>query len=666
MSKASEWGKQGAEVATGPAALVCGVCGVRLVGKQKRWCCPAHKDTARQRRSKGVPVEDGFSFPPGATRGGEIGVVGVLLDQGLTQKEIAEETGQTESHVSRQVKKLLEWRGQSEAAKVWTEPARNFPVVLWDLDETHVDALVKDFMWVRDTFFQTERGRKWLTPPFQQKWVRAVISNLVRGGRLIILSPPRHGKTELLIHTVVWLICRFPNIRIIWVGGNLPLAKQALSEVLEHLETDDGLIKAFCPPGARFEPKKRQGRMWSSETLKVATRTIRGMKQPTLKAVGRGGRLRSQDTDFIICDDIEDEKSTVAAVTREETRRWWTTGPDSRKEEHTALFYIGSRAHPDDLGGYLIENQAYDSIVEHAHDPACETPVEELADHQECMLFPDIRSFKWLMEQKLSAETVGGQAVFDMLYQNLSTGEGFDMFTAEVVHPSRSADHVVGRIPSPLEDQDPDASGIRLVAGLDPSGSGYQAAVLWAYQVRPELHMWLVDIENREGGGIAQARKTIRKWHDDYQVSHWVVEENLYQGGIVDDEKIREFANEKGIVLESFRTYRNKIDPRIGVTSMQPLFASGAITLPYGDGPSKAKTDVYVRQLLHYDGLAPRNRNTRTGPKTDLVMASWFPMDVIRRAQNEFISEMGVDYQPEYESFSGYDWNEVPWETETV
>ena len=419
--------------------------------------------------------------------------MGAMRDAGVTQKDIAEVLGIDRSNVSRGLADIDEKKVFAAHAVGWSEPERNFPVALWDLEESDVDALIKDFMWVRDTFFETERGRKWLTPPFQQVWVRAVLSNLVSGGRLIILSPPRHGKTELLIHVVVWLICRFPNIRIIWVGGNLKLARQALSEVLEHLETDDALIKAFCSPGTQFEPKKRQGRMWSSETLKVATRTIRGMKQPTLKAVGRGGRLRSQDTDFIINDDIEDEKSTVAAVTREETRRWWTTGPDSRKEEHTALFYIGSRAHPDDLGGYLIENEAYDSIVEHAHDPACEIPVENVADHVSCMLFPEIRSFKWLMEQKLSAETVGGSAVFDMLYQNLSTGEGFDMFTAEVVLPSRSVDHVVGRVPTPGED----GSGVRLVAGLDPSGSGYQAAFLWAYQIRPEVRMWMVDLENR-------------------------------------------------------------------------------------------------------------------------------------------------------------------------
>ena len=178
--------------------------------------------------------------------------------------------------------------------------------------------------------------------------------------------------------------------------------------------------------------------------------------------------------------------------------------------------------------------------------------------------------------------------------------------------------------------------------------------------------MWMVATENQAGGGISAARKTIEKWFEDYGVAHWAVEWNLYMGGIVDDEKIRAFANKNGIILESPRTYRNKIDDRIGVTSMQPLYASKAIILPYGDAPSVAKTDVYVRQLLHYDGTAPRNRNTRSGPKTDLVMASWFPMDIIRRAQQEIISDIQTDYDVEDAWLSDYDWNEVPWETQIV
>jgi hypothetical protein len=76
---------------------------------------------------------------------------------------------------------------------------------------------------------------------------------------------------------------------------------------------------------------------------------------------------------------------------------------------------------------------------------------------------------------------------------------------------------------------------------------------------------------------------------------------------------------------------------------------------------SQAASDEYQRQLVHFSN-APRNRNRTAGYKSDLVMASWFPMVVIRRAMTEFIAEMGVDYEPEFASMSGSDWNEVPWD----
>jgi hypothetical protein len=549
---------------------------------------------------------------------------------------------------------------EAELSEDWETPPRHFSESLWELTVGDLPSLTEDFVWFRNEYFRTERGEKWKTPPFQLRWLERILHALVTGGRLVILSPPRHGKTELLIALCVWLICRFPNIRIIWVGGNEELAKQAVEKVMDELENNEELVRDFCPPGSGFKPDKFGGK-WSSQRFAVDTRTQTGIKQPTMKAVGRGGRLRSQDTDFIVNDDIEDEKSTVQPMTREETRRWWTTGPDSRKEEHSALFYVGSRAHPDDLGGHLLENPAYDQVVEHAHDPACKIPEEpeHYGEHIDCMLFPDLRSYRWLMDQKMSSQTVGGQAIFDMLYQNLPSAEGFMPFTAEIVDPCLSKLHVVGSIPKPIRtDGESDVGAVNLVAGLDPSFSGFQASFLWAFQVRPELHMWMVDLENRPGGGIPNAYAIIREWYESYHCSHWLIEENLYHGGIVENEQIREYASRHGIRLEAWNTYRNKFDKRIGVTAMPPLFAQKQITLPYGDPKSIVKTDLYRKQLIYFDPNAPKNRN-RTGYKNDLVMASWFPMEVIRRAQQEFIADMGVDMSGM--PFAPDGWNDVPW-----
>ena len=92
-------------------------------------------------------------------------------------------------------------------------------------------------------------------------------------------------------------------------------------------------------------------------------------------AVGKGGKILSRDCDFlIIADDIEDFGSTAQPSGRAATKRWWTTTLSSRVEAHTAVVVIGSRQHSDDLYNSLLDNNAWDNIVEQAHSDDCEIP----------------------------------------------------------------------------------------------------------------------------------------------------------------------------------------------------------------------------------------------------------------------------------------------------
>jgi hypothetical protein len=93
----------------------------------------------------------------------------------------------------------------------------------------------------------------------------------------------------------------------------------------------------------------RTGKSWSQNGFTVGTRTVTGIKSPTMVGLGRGGKILSRDCDIIIADDIEDHTSTMQPASRENTRNWWTTTLSSRKEEHTAMVVIGSRQHYDDL-----------------------------------------------------------------------------------------------------------------------------------------------------------------------------------------------------------------------------------------------------------------------------------------------------------------------------
>ena len=209
----------------------------------------------------------------------------------------------------------------------------------WSTPKEAIDSLQK-FEDFRDRYFQTETGDKYETADFHQRWIQSILDAIDTGGEQMILSPPRHGKTDLLTHFAIWQICRNPNVRIMWVGGNEEIAKNAVGAVVDHLEHNEKLIEDFCGPGATFKPKSRSGKSWTSGQFTTATRTVTGIKSPTMVAVGKGGKILSRDCDLIIADDIEDHGTTIQPSAREQTRQWWTTTLSSRKEEHTAIVII--------------------------------------------------------------------------------------------------------------------------------------------------------------------------------------------------------------------------------------------------------------------------------------------------------------------------------------
>ena len=500
----------------------------------------------------------------------------------------------------------------------------------------------------RNRYFQTETGDQYETADFHKKWIASILQAIDEGGEQMILSPPRHGKTDLLTHFAVWQICKNPNVRIMWVGGNEEIAKNAVGSVLDHLEHNQKLIEDFCIPGQTFKPKNRSGKSWTAGQFTVATRTVTGIKSPTMVAVGKGGKILSRDSDLIIADDIEDHGTTIQPSAREQTRQWWTTTLSSRKEEHTAIVIIGSRQHPEDLYNFLLENPQMHKIVEEAHSTECVKPETEFEEHTDCMLWASKRSYKWLYSRLQAAETTGGKSIFEMVYLNKAFAEGIAMFDVEEIDSCRDVNRVVGQVPA----------NVKLIAGLDPASTGYQAAFLWAVNTDTGK-MYMIDIENQKGGGIIQARKTVKNWHEKYNLAHWVIEENGFQRAIRQDTELREYCARMGIYLEGHQTQKNKFDPIFGVGSMRELFKEQLISLPYGSAESETKSNIYRRQLIYFSTGASKQSGRNN--KSDVVMASWFPMRVVRRLQKERLAEVGLDYKPSFGEWDISSMNEAPW-----
>jgi len=519
--------------------------------------------------------------------------------------------------------------------------------------------LVAAFIRFRDRYFLTEKSQPYLTKPFHQKWVEATLKAIFTGGQQLILSPPRHGKTDLMRHICIWLICRDPNIRIMWVAGHQRLSETWLLSIMDELENNQALVEDFCGPGGSFKPQRVHGAMWSRQHFTVALRTVTGMKSPNMVAIGRGARgsIRSRDCDIIIVDDLEDQPATAQEGSRQTTRDWWTVTVGSRKMKHTGVVYISNRVHPDDLAGHLIENDEWESIVETAHDLDCSKDPLDVDAHVDCMLFPEILPYSWLMSQQRSSPN---RALFELMYLNVELPEGIQIFRPETIDSCKSS-RIVGTIPAPKDDGG-DPVFVHLFAGLDPADVGYQASFLWAVTFDP-FRMYVVDYENHRGGGLQAAHAVMKKWLEAYGCRHWDIEEVGWQKAIRQSDTIREWAKRHDVVLQGHETTaQNKWDPIFGVGGMSELFEKGQIDIPWGSPESIEKMALYRRQLVYFSSTASRSKHARTGYKSDILMASWFPWTrTIRRRRKEWEAEAEYDYDP---SYAGYDlvvMEEPPW-----
>lgn len=631
--------------------IICQAKGCKnwLKGKQRKYCSEqCNKRSWAQKNRDGAelplkPINQEFKSDTGnyasIRRGKYYNEFRTLYAETLatgeiTTQEVAADLNCTSATVSRMLAAYKIDKGTEIKGENWSQGEE-------------VLELLANFSSFRNKYFATETGEKYETADFHLNWIENIEDSIENGKELLILSPPRHGKTELLIHFAVFQIMKNPNIRIMWVGGNEDIAKNAVASVLDQLDENDRLKEDFCPPGKSFKPDNRSGKNWSQNQFTVGTRTVPGIKSPTMVAVGKGGKILSRDCDLIIADDIEDHQTTMQPGARENTRQWWTTTLSSRKEEHTAVVVIGSRQHSDDLYHHLLSNESFMTIVETAHNITCNLPDHLQEEHQECMLWPGKRTYKWLMSRMQAAETTGGRQIYEMVYYNQAYVEGTQIFTMDMIDQCMRPDLSIGQIPGSLH----------LVAGLDPASSGYQAAVLWGINAM-KGELFLIDIENRQGGGVKHALQIMSDWYQKYDLQHWIIEENGFQTAIRQDEKIKDFVLRGGITMQGHVTGKNKHDPMYGVGSMAGLFEAQKIFLPTGNSESLAKVNSYRQQLLYFDGKPVSTRNKE---KTDLVMAAWFPMKVFRRMNKEQLATMGLDYNASYTDFDRTDYNEAPW-----
>lgn len=152
--------------------------------------------------------------------------------------------------------------------------------------------------------------------------------------RLVCHAPPRHGKTESVLHAIAWYLRQRPQLVAGYAtyGADLSYSK---SRVARNLAREAGVELAPDAQGVK-EWRTRQG--------------------GGLLATGVGGPFTGFGVNVLFVDDpFKNRVEAESSVSRQRVIDWWKDVAFTRLEPNGSAIVFATRWHPDDLSGHLIK-----------------------------------------------------------------------------------------------------------------------------------------------------------------------------------------------------------------------------------------------------------------------------------------------------------------------
>lgn len=451
-------------------------------------------------------------------------------------------------------------------------------------------------------------------------------------GRVIINLPPGHAKTTTFsINYVTWLIHKDPNLKIIIVCRDQGLAMQILGAIKFRL-----VSPVYREMHARFAPEggwKDPDQSWTRNLIYVQGKGD-GEKDPTVQALGIGGRIYGARSDVIILDD----SVTLTNVNEfDKQRRWLDQEVESRLDGAGLLCLLGTRISPVDLYSTMRDVKDYDDnpVYTYFSMPAVLDEGDGTTENW-TLLWPE-----WFTSKQLR-KIRRDEATWALVYQQQDVAEDAT-FNGKAIRASIN----MMRFPGPMTDagmghREGGMSGLYVVGGLDPATVGNTAMIVAGVD-RTTQKRYIIDGINVRQMTPKAMRETIYRLTETYRINEWVIERNAFQRFLTQDEQLLQFLRSHGCKLTEHYTTDNKYDPDFGISAMAQLFLTcGEPPNNKGDGewkrtPEKAlielpnhKQNAWISELIN-QMVIWQPSGMKQSAKTDLVMALWFTEIAFRR-----------------------------------
>lgn len=210
-----------------------------------------------------------------------------------------------------------------------------------------------------DPRYETPRHVQLLAWYMQQVAVYIASKGKQGIGRLMILMPPQHGKSQIASRNFpAWLLGRLPDSRIILTSYGESLATTHSRHIRDQLLTDQ-YQAIFGMKSNKILPVELSSDSRATEAWDLA-RPYRG----GVKAAGVGGGITGLPAHlFIIDDPFKNREEAESDARRELVEDWMKSSVRTRLRPNAAIVVFHTRWHPDDLAGRLMRRMASDPLA---------------------------------------------------------------------------------------------------------------------------------------------------------------------------------------------------------------------------------------------------------------------------------------------------------------
>lgn len=161
---------------------------------------------------------------------------------------------------------------------------------------------------------------------------------------LLILAPRFHAKSQCFtINYPLWEIYKNPDVRIIIISANEEIAISFNRAIMNNLENNTTLTEKYGYLVPQFQDKKK----WGEKSLIIKRPSLE--KDPTVIAIGVGGKMISKRADIIIVDDLIDLESARTPQARKKIREWFENVLLPILEDDGRLIIAGTVWYKDDI-----------------------------------------------------------------------------------------------------------------------------------------------------------------------------------------------------------------------------------------------------------------------------------------------------------------------------